>query len=381
MADIKTREVNKGSVKSIDRAANLSGRVRSATVRTKDTVERATAKDDRNESAYATDNTMQMGERVVRGNGRVIAGGSRKAYRAVSTKREMIDVKTKRRMVHRSANRAAKNVETASKAGQEALARERSAKLASAARAKKVKTAGRAAAIKRMQQAKKLENARRMQVAAKKTAERTARETKRVVVLTVKAVRRLVESARAMTAAIATAGSTAIIIILVCTLFASAIYLFGQDTKDDFSAEALGTGDTLITRVASAQIGNHGGRKFWSWYGFSSRVEWCACYVSWCANQCGYIEKGIIPRFAVVGDGTDWFKARKQFQNYKYIPAPGDIIFFDWGADGTRDHVGIVERCDGKYVYTIEGNTSDMCARRTYPVGSTQIYGYGIPKY
>lgn len=381
MADIKTREVNKGSVKSIDRAANLSGRVRSATVRTKDTVERATAKDDRNESAYATDNTMQMGERVVRGNGRVIAGGSRKAYRAVSTKREMIDVKTKRRMVHRSANRAAKNVETASKAGQEVLARERSAKLASAARAKKVKTAGRAAAIKSMQQAKKLENARRMQVAAKKTAERTARETKRVVVLTVKAVRRLVESARAMTAAIAAAGSTAIIIILVCTLFASAIYLFGQDTKDDFSAEALGTGDTLITRVASAQIGNHGGRKFWSWYGFSSRVEWCACYVSWCANQCGYIEKGIIPRFAVVGDGADWFKARKQFQNYKYIPAPGDIIFFDWGADGTRDHVGIVERCDGKYVYTIEGNTSDMCARRTYPVGSTQIYGYGIPKY
>lgn len=61
-------------------------------------------------------------------------------------------------------------------------------------------------------------------------------------------------------------------------------------------------------------VGNVGGLKFCRWYGFSGRVEWCACFISWCANQCGYIEKGIIPKFAAVGDGVDWFKARGQFR-------------------------------------------------------------------
>jgi len=61
--------------------------------------------------------------------------------------------------------------------------------------------------------------------------------------------------------------------------------------------------------------------------------------------------------------------------------AAGDIIFFDWDGDGGANHVGIVESCDGKCVYTIEGNTTDSCARRTYRVGAACIYGYGIPRY
>ena len=57
--------------------------------------------------------------------------------------------------------------------------------------------------------------------------------------------------------------------------------------------------DGEIVSVALSQIGNIGGEPYWSWYGFSGRVEWCACFVSWCANECGYIENGIIPKFAV----------------------------------------------------------------------------------
>lgn len=208
---------------------------------------------------------------------------------------------------------------------------------------------------------------------------------KRISIKGIKAAASAVKSAamatKTLTTAIAAAGSTAVLVITICVLLSASVYLFGQDTKDEYSAEALGVGDTLIIRVASTQIGNVGGLKFCKWYGFGGRVEWCACFVSWCADQCGYIDKGIIPKFAVVGDGVDWFKARGRFRNNKYIPHPGDVIFFDWDSDGTRDHVGFVERCDGKTVYTIEGNSGDTCRRLAYRVGHPEIYGYACPDY
>lgn len=142
-----------------------------------------------------------------------------------------------------------------------------------------------------------------------------------------------------------------------------------------------GIGNQAIVNIALEQQGNAGGAKSWSWYGFGGRVEWCACFVSWCADQCGYIDAGIIHKFAGVGTGIDFFKERGQWQRPGYEPAPGDIIFFDWEPDGLCDHVGIVESCDGNTVYTIEGNTSDVCARRTYSVNSIYIYGYGVPGY
>ena len=142
-----------------------------------------------------------------------------------------------------------------------------------------------------------------------------------------------------------------------------------------------GIGNTKITQVAAQQIGNQGGKKFWSWYGFNNRVEWCACYVSWCADQCGYIKEGIIPKFSSVGDGISWFENKNQWQKPGYKPMPGDIIFFDWHGDGGCDHVGIVEKCDGNMVFTIEGNSGDMCRKKSYSVTSPLIYGYGVPKY
>jgi hypothetical protein len=142
-----------------------------------------------------------------------------------------------------------------------------------------------------------------------------------------------------------------------------------------------GIGNTAITKVALAQLGNKGGRKFWSWYGFKSHTDWCAIYVSWCADQCGYIKSGTIPKFAYVQSGADWFKAKGQWQRRGYKPSPGDIIFFDWGTGGDADHVGIVEKCDGATIYTIEGNSGDQCRRRSYGVNSGYIYGFGVPKY
>lgn len=147
--------------------------------------------------------------------------------------------------------------------------------------------------------------------------------------------------------------------------------------------------DDMIVQVALSQIGNVGGEPYWSWYGFGSRVEWCACFVSWCADQCGYIETGIIPKYAGCVNGVEWFRERGQWMDGSEVPSPGMIIFYDWDSpngesgpqDGLSDHTGIVERVENGIVYTVEGNSGDSCRENHYPVGYYEILGYGIPAY
>lgn len=146
--------------------------------------------------------------------------------------------------------------------------------------------------------------------------------------------------------------------------------------------------DDQIVAVALSQLGNVGGEPYWSWYGFGSRVEWCACFVSWCADQCGYIETGVIPKYAGCVNGVNWFKDRGQWADNDIEPAPGMIIFFDWDnkgssgpQDGESDHTGIVERVEDGIVYTVEGNSGDSCRENHYAVGYYEILGYGIPAY
>ena len=136
-------------------------------------------------------------------------------------------------------------------------------------------------------------------------------------------------------------------------------------------------GSQQIVSVAMGQIGNSGGQKFWSWYGFDSRVEWCACFVSWCADQSGLIESGNVPKFSLCSDGVTWFQGKNKWQSGGTTPLAGMIIFFDWDHDGTSDHVGIVEKCEGGRVYTIEGNSSDQVRQRNYAVDYGAIMGYG----
>ena len=163
--------------------------------------------------------------------------------------------------------------------------------------------------------------------------------------------------------------------------------LLAEENRSIWSAVlyGIGTGDGEIVTVALSQSGNVGGQPYWSWYGFGSHVNWCACFVSWCANECGYIDAGVIPKFASCVNGAQWFKDRGLWQDNSYEPRPGDIIFFDWngenGQDGLTDHVGIVEKVENGFVYTIEGNSSDSCRERRYPIGHYEIYGYGTPAY
>ena len=166
--------------------------------------------------------------------------------------------------------------------------------------------------------------------------------------------------------------------------------LLAEENNSLWSAVLYGisVGDGEIVTVALSQVGNAGGQPYWSWYGFDGRVEWCACFVSWCANECGYIDSGVIPKFAGCANGVQWFKDRGQWQDGSFKPSAGQIIFFDWDnkglsgpQDGQSDHVGIVEKCENGIVYTIEGNSGDSCRQNQYPVGYYEILGYGIPAF
>lgn len=138
------------------------------------------------------------------------------------------------------------------------------------------------------------------------------------------------------------------------------------------------TNNSLIVGIANSEVGNVGGEKFWRWYGFESRVEWCAVFVSWVANEAGVLNLSI-PRFSLVSDGIDWFKIKGAWQSKAYVPKPGDIIFFDWENDGKPNHVGIVEKIEDNFVYTIEGNsTNDECKENAYLIGDSVIFGYGM---
>lgn len=157
--------------------------------------------------------------------------------------------------------------------------------------------------------------------------------------------------------------------------------LLSEEYRSLWNAAIYGTdGNADIVTVALSQIGNVGGEPYWSWYGFNSPVEWCACFVSWCSNECGYLEAGTLPRFASCSGGVQWFRERGLWRTGSFEPRPGDIIFFDWaddGQDGSPDHVGIVERVGDGIVYTIEGNSGDACKAKRYSIDHAEILGYG----
>ena len=161
--------------------------------------------------------------------------------------------------------------------------------------------------------------------------------------------------------------------------------IFGGGSTNTSDSESLdgvefvnGTrpGNQAVVDIAKSQAGNVGGQPYWSWYGFNSRVEWCACFVSWCYGQMGLSE----PRFAACqSQGIPWFQSHGQWGGRDYANiAPGDAIFFDWDLDGSADHVGLVVGTDGSRVYTVEGNSGDACKIKSYSLSYECIKGYGL---
>lgn len=145
-----------------------------------------------------------------------------------------------------------------------------------------------------------------------------------------------------------------------------------------YQFSSMGSTNSKLVNIALSQVGNKGGAPYWSWYGYKSRVEWCACFVSYVANQSGDLDK-TIPKFSAVKDGIKYYKDKSQWRDKGYVPKTGDLIFFDWQHDGTSDHVGIVEKVENNIIYTVEGNSNDECKQNKYSVNSNVIYGFGLP--
>ena len=144
-------------------------------------------------------------------------------------------------------------------------------------------------------------------------------------------------------------------------------------------------GSSELVNLALSQLGNEGGEKYWRWAGLDTRCEWCALFVSWCAEQTGLMGSGQIPYFSFVSDGVDWFKDKGRWidgadvnsSNYDKKIYPGMIIFFDWEPDGKPNHVGIVTKVSDGYIYTVEGNKGDAVAEGTYSADSIYVFGFG----
>ena len=132
--------------------------------------------------------------------------------------------------------------------------------------------------------------------------------------------------------------------------------------------------------VAESQIGYHEGNnnntKYGAWYGLNYN-PWCAMFVSWCAAQAGILYS-VVPRYCYCPYGVNEYQSIGRFssRNSGYIPKRGDVIFYQEG--GVSSHTGIVTGVSGNTVYTVEGNTSDMVARRTHNLNDTYILGYGM---
>ena len=217
--------------------------------------------------------------------------------------------------------------------------------------------------------------------AARVAAHKAAVTAKAAAKAVISSVRAIIAATRALITTLAAGGSVAFLIVVVICLIG---LLVGSVFGIFFSGEDTGSGLTMRSAIREINQDYQDQIDGIQNTVVHDELEMSGCFVSWCAEQCGYIEAGIIPKFAGCPTGEQWFKDRGQWADRNYLPNPGDIIFLDWasdGIDGLADHVGIVERCEGGIVYTVEGNMTNSCKQRQYTVGYYEICGYGVPAY
>ena len=149
---------------------------------------------------------------------------------------------------------------------------------------------------------------KRIAQTSKKIATESVKVVKATAKASVKVVKSIATGTKALVSLIIAGGWISVIIILIMCLFGGIFVLFNSNGDKDTAEMWKGN----IVAVAESQVGVTGGEPYWSWYGFNERVEWCACFVSWCAEQCNFINNDIIPKFSVCSDGMKWFKEKNQ---------------------------------------------------------------------
>ncbi len=147
---------------------------------------------------------------------------------------------------------------------------------------------------------------------------------------------------------------------------------------------------TLANQYDSRGEIKGGSGYFSEWYidgyeghpGWNQYTPWCACFLSWAADQQRDTIDGDPPKFADVDKGMADFKAQKnKWRNPNDAnnkPIPGDYVFFDWDGGTNPDHVGAVLCVEGNFLYTIEGNSGGRVAVQRYDLNDKRIVGYGV---
>ena len=393
MSDIKIKVKPQATIKNIDKSIVGVQKIKNNLVTTKEKINEITIDDDnnsgeeyagrkvQNEISYATRKGIEKGNEIGKKSLKETQQNFIKGKQKVNAFKSRIKEK-KAKELKNAVNNTSRTIKSGTKKTI------KTAKSSTKITGKSIKTAERVAKNSQKVAKESVKATQRAIKITKHAAKVTAKAVKTTVQATIKSIKAIIAGVKALISAIIAGGWIAVVIILVIVLiagFVAAIF----NSNGDMNYDSSQIPNSEIVLVAKAQIGNEGGDKFWKWYGFEEHVHWCACYVSWCANECGYIDKGIIPKFSVCTDGINWFKEKNQWQDRSesYYPIIGDIIFFDWydengNQDGISDHVGIVTRTDitNKTIYTIEGNTSDKCAERMYFFDDAQVMGYGTPK-
>ena len=155
---------------------------------------------------------------------------------------------------------------------------------------------------------------------------------------------------------------------------------FSGDWSEDLLAVAysqLGYTESTRNFITDENGNNKGYTRYGAWYGVPYG-DWCAMFVSFCLNYAG-IPAEAVPYNSCCEPWTEILDERDMFVfSGDYEPQAGDIIFFDTQLTGSASHVGLVYDCTDGVVTTIEGNTSDTVAFRTYSLNDAHIYGYGL---
>ena len=394
MADIKIKVKPQATIKNIDKSIVGVQKIKNNLITTKEKINEITIDDDnnsgeeyagrkvQNEISYATRKGVEKGNEIGKKSLKKTQQNFIKGKKKVNTFKSRIKEK-KAKEPKNVVNNTNKTIKSGTKKTI------KTAKNSTKITGKSIKTAEKVAKNSQKVAKESVKMSQRVARASKQVMQATVRGVKVAIKATIATIKAVVAATKAVISAIIAGGWIAVVIILVIVLIAGFVaVIFNSDGDADYDSSQIP--NSQIVLVAKAQIGNEGGDKFWKWYGFENHVEWCACFVSWCANECDYIDKGIIPKFSVCTDGINWFKEKNQWNDRgdSYYPIVGDIIFFDWydengEQDGNCDHVGIVTRTDitNRNIYTIEGNTSNKCAERMYSFDNEQIIGYGSPKY
>ena len=142
----------------------------------------------------------------------------------------------------------------------------------------------------------------------------------------------------------------------------------------------LGYTESTENYIVTENGSTKGYTRYGAWYGVPYG-DWCAMFVSFCLDYAG-VEGVPLDCYC-----PTWIESFRAIDSYyseaDFIPASGDVIFFDWDGDNISDHVGLVSEFipatehSSAQVKTIEGNSADRVQYVTYDWSDSRIMGYG----